>query len=168
MNLWLHPEFRAFSSRPLAAALTLLCRWGIAAVFLWAGTVKALDPRLFVDDVRSFQLVGDPWAAWLAMGLPWLEILTAVALLLGGWTRGACLVFTASLLLFVGVLSWAWSAGLDVSCGCFGHADNKTDYPLALGRNTLLLAATLGAWVGWSRLRKSTAPATFDRPQPAP
>jgi putative oxidoreductase len=45
--------------------------------------LKVADPISFLDDVRSFDLLGDPWAAWVAMGLPWLEILAGLAVMSG-------------------------------------------------------------------------------------
>lgn len=38
--------------------------------FVYAGVLKASDPGLFLIDVRSFDMLHDPHAAWLAITLP--------------------------------------------------------------------------------------------------
>ena len=51
-------------------------------VLVYAGAVKAWDPAAFLLDIRSFELLPDPWAAWLAMSLPWLEIFAGLAVII--------------------------------------------------------------------------------------
>jgi putative oxidoreductase len=151
VKIWSHPEIRAFPRRPVLCALALLTRLALAGVFLYAGVLKALDPGLFLLDVRSFQLLRDPWAAVLALGLPWLEIFAAVALGLGGWARGALLVMAGMLISFGIALVAAWGRGLDVTCGCFGASENRTNFPEVLTRDAVLLATV--AFTAWVRPR---------------
>lgn len=152
MKIWWHPEISRFRSAPLTAVVTLLARLIVAAVFIYAGVLKALDPQEFLLDVRSFQVLGDPWAAVVALGLPWLEILCGVALILGGWSRGACLVLAGMLLVFAGAFLQAWARGVDVTCGCFGKTENKTNFAQSLAIDAGLLALTALVWWGRSRL----------------
>ncbi len=63
--------------------LRLLLHFFFGGVFVYAGILKVADPMSFLDDIRSFDLLGDPWAAWLAMGLPWLEIFAGLAVMSG-------------------------------------------------------------------------------------
>jgi putative oxidoreductase len=149
VKIWSHPEFHAFRRRPVFCGLALLGRIILAGVFLYAGVLKASDPGLFLLDVRSFQILRDPWAAVLALGLPWLEILAGLALLLGGWARGALLVMAGMLVSFGIALVAAWTRGLDVTCGCFGASENHTNFPEVLTRDAALLA--LVVFVAWAR-----------------
>lgn len=146
------PERPLFRHTPGLAVAALAGRLLLAAVFLYTGSVKALDPAAFVIDVRSFQLLPDPWAAWLALGLPWLEIFAALALLLGGWARGALLTIAGMLLAFASAFIQAWARDLDVTCGCFGKTENHTNFVASLAIDSGLLAVT--AFVAWAVSRR--------------
>ncbi len=153
MKILSHPEIIHFRRAPGLASAALLSRLVLAGVFLFAGALKAFDPQEFLLDVRSFQVLGDPWAACLAMGLPWLEIFCGIALLLGGWTRGACLVLGVLLVVFAAAFVQAWVRGIDVTCGCFGKTENKTNFVQSLGIDAALLALTVFVWWGWAKMR---------------
>ena len=118
--------------------LTLL-RFLLGALFLWAGIAKGLDPAGFLEVISGYRLLPHPAAAALAFYLPFLEILCAAALLTGKWTEGASRLLLALMALFIGALLSAWARGLDVRCGCFGLSGGKTDYPLWLARDLLLM-----------------------------
>ena len=47
--------------------LRLLLHFFFGGVFVYSGILKVADPMSFLDDIRSFDLLGDPWAAWLAI-----------------------------------------------------------------------------------------------------
>ena len=118
---------------------TLLCAV-FGGVFVYAGVLKALDPTLFLLDVRSFNLLPDPFAAWLALGLPWLEIAAGVAVMLGVGRLGGLTVLLGLLLVFLIVIGISWARGLDISCGCFGGQAEVSDYLELVVRDAILLA----------------------------
>jgi uncharacterized membrane protein YphA (DoxX/SURF4 family) len=69
------------------------------------------------------------------------------ALLLGRATAGAAAICAALMLVFIAALASAWSRGLDISCGCFGHEDATANFPLLLARDCVLfLCATAIVW----------------------
>ena len=117
-------------------------------VFLYAGVLKARDPIVFLDDVRSFQMLADPYAAWLAISLPWLEIFAGLAVITGVLRAGGLLLLNAALLVFFVAISWAWYRGIDIRCGCFGDSGSASasDYFTLLARDAALLL--LGGAVG--------------------
>lgn len=117
---------------------------GFGGVFVYSGFLKVLDPGRFLVSVRSFQMLPDPFAAWLALGLPWLEIIAGLAVMTGGLRRGGLLVLNVALVGFALALGVAWSRGLDVECGCFG-GDGTTAIVDALVRDAGLLVA--GIWL---------------------
>lgn len=130
--------------------VALVCRWIVGGLFVYTGAIKAWDPGEFVIAVRSYQLVGDPWAAIVALGLPWLEIFGGLALVTGLARRGGALIVGGGLVFFIAVLSVSWARGLDIDCGCFGRSDNHTNYPAHLMLNVVLLAA-LAVGMRWDR-----------------
>ncbi len=121
--------------------LRLLLHFFFGGVFVYAGILKVVDPMSFLDDVRSFDMLDDPYAAWLAMGLPWLEILAGLAVMSGFLRSGGLMILNGSLLLFLGAISIAWWRGIDIRCGCFGHQDATSSYRDLILRDLLLLAA---------------------------
>ena len=121
--------------------ITVLLRWVVAGVFLYAGTLKALDPAYFATQVDHYRFL--PYALSCAVGvyLPWLEILAGAALALGIHRAGASLLLGGMLVVFFIALTSAWARGLDIACGCFGHTASKSSYPLSLVIDAALFAA---------------------------
>lgn len=121
--------------------LRLLLHFFFGAVFVYAGLLKVADPMAFLEDVRSFDLLGDPWAAWLAMGLPWLEIFAGLAVMSGFLRAGGMLILNGSLVAFLIAIAISWWRGIDIRCGCFGHSDTTSSYRDLILRDLLLLIA---------------------------
>ena len=119
---------------------TIAARLILAAVFLASGALKAIDPAAFLIDIRSFHILPDPWAAWLAMCLPWLEILTGASLLSGILASGAAWLAALMLTPFLAAIARSALIGLDINCGCFGSSTSSSSYPALILRNSTLLA----------------------------
>ena len=122
-------------------AVTFLLRWVVGAVFVYAGVLKALDPTQFAADIDNFRLLPYLMSCVVGVYLPWLEIVAGATFALGVWMRGAALLLGGLLVIFFIALSSAWFRGLDISCGCFGRASNKSNYPLSLLMDAALFAA---------------------------
>lgn len=131
--------------------LEWIFRLVLAGMFVLAGYEKARDPIRFLMDIRSFQMVPDPWAAMLAMGLPWLELFCAAGILLKRLYLGSVAVISASLAVFIIAISWSWHLGRDFTCGCFGAADLGLTTASHLALNTTLLG--MGIWLIWREFR---------------
>ena len=125
---------------------TGLC-WLFGTVFVYAGVLKALDPALFLMDVRSFDLLPDPFAAWLALFLPWLEIFAGLAVILGKGRPGGLLVLEGLLVVFLAVILLSWARGLDISCGCFGGKAEASNYVELVVRDVVLLLLGILCWI---------------------
>lgn len=127
----------------------LLCI-AFGGTFVYTGFLKVweLGPIKFTDDIRSFHLLSDPWVAWLAMSLPWLEILCGAAVMTGILRRGGLLLLSMLLLVFLGAFIQAWIRGINPSCGCFGHTGLKTEVAAMIALDLILLAAAkvLSQW----------------------
>jgi uncharacterized membrane protein YphA (DoxX/SURF4 family) len=125
--------------------LILLLIFG--GVFIYAGLMKAWRPLIFLDDVRSFALLRDPYAAMLAMFLPWIEIFGGIAVITGLGRRGGLLVLNASLVVFLAAILIAWSRGTDIRCGCFGGSGDATsNYVELIVRDVVLLGLGVYLW----------------------
>ncbi len=126
-----------------APLLALAARLGFAALLLYAAAPKLLDPAAFATAVGHYRLLPDWGNILVAHTLPWLEAVTALALLLGGRRlAGAWLLATGLSAVFAAAVASAWLRGLDISCGCFGTGSGITGRDVALRALLFAVAAT--------------------------
>lgn len=113
----------------------------IAAIFIYAGALKVLDPVGFAHDIDHYNIL--PWtvAVGLAFYLPWLEILCGLALIFRLFYRGALSVLTVLVVIFLVATIAAKARGLDITCGCFGHVSQNWSFPAHLALDLAILAA---------------------------
>ena len=100
----------------------------IGGIFVYAGAVKVLDPVQFGLDIDNYKLL--PWfvSVRLAFYLPWLEIFCGLALIFRFLYRGGLSLLTVLGLVFIGATVAAKARGLDITCGCFGHASQHWSF----------------------------------------
>src|SRR5213595_2121130 len=115
----------------------------IAAIFIYAGVLKALDPVQLAHDIDHYKIL--PWAVGvgLAFYLPWLEIFCGLALIFRLFYRGALSILTALVVVFLVSTIAAKVRGLDITCGCFGHASQNWNFPAHLALDLVLLAGVI-------------------------
>lgn len=125
------------------AYLTLIARLVICGTFLLAALPKIQDPVAFAASVEGFRVMGGGLTQWVALILPWLELVVGFGLLIPQIRRGSGILIAILLIAFIGLHTSAWMRGLDVSCGCFGAhaASDAPNYLWLILRNTALLAA---------------------------
>jgi len=118
----------------------------VGGVFIYAGVVKALQPVRFASDIDNYKIL--PWtiSVGLAFYLPWLEILCGLALFLRRLYLGGLSILTALVLIFSGVTIAAKVRGLDITCGCFGHASQNWSFSGHLALDLVILAALLALY----------------------
>ena len=145
----------------------LLARMLVGGVWVVAGALKLPDPNENVRAVRAYELLPESVVPVVGHGLPILEILVGLCLLLGLLTRVAAVVSTLLLVAFVVGIGSAWGRGLSIECGCFGGgagpaANAAAKYPWEIARDVGLLA--LSAYL----VRRPRTPwATDNRLHPA-
>jgi putative oxidoreductase len=112
----------------------------IAAIFIYAGVLKALDPVQLAHDIDHYKTL--PWAVGvgLAFYLPWLEIFCGLALIFRLFYRGALSILTSLVVVFLVATIAAKVRGLDITCGCFGHASQNWSFPTHLALDLGILA----------------------------
>jgi uncharacterized membrane protein YphA (DoxX/SURF4 family) len=131
----------------------LVFAWIFGAVFVIAGALKLRDPQLFTMQVRSFDLLPDPYNALLALSLPWLEVFCGLAVITGLLRLGGLLMLNAALVVFISVLGWLLAHGKQVDCGCFGSA-GQLSQSTELSMDVVLLVIGLGLLVREVKSRK--------------
>ncbi|MFH2218342.1 MAG: MauE/DoxX family redox-associated membrane protein [Pseudomonadota bacterium] len=105
----------------LSVRLYRALRTILAVAFIGSGTVKLLDPSAFAAVIKAFGLIPESWVTLSAVGLPVLEVIAGVALLLD--IRGGLTAVTIMITLFMVILIYGIRLGLDIDCGCFGPGD---------------------------------------------
>ncbi len=100
----------------------------VGGIFIYAGAIKALDPAQFANDIDNYKIL--PWtiSVGLAFYLPWLEMLCGLALIFRQFYRGAFAILTALISIFLVATIAAKLRGLDITCGCFGHASQHWNF----------------------------------------
>jgi putative oxidoreductase len=122
----------------------------VGGVFVYAGVLKILDPVQFANDIDNYKTL--PWfvSVRLALYLPWLEIFCGLAVIFRFLYRGGLSILTALLAVFIGATFVAKIRGLDITCGCFGHASKNWNFSTHLILDLLILLAGLALF---SRVR---------------
>lgn len=112
----------------------------LGGVFIYSGGVKLLDVRGFASLVSEYGLVPEALLAPVAFGLPVLEVLAGVGLLLE--VPGALSAISAMLIMFCTVLWYGILKDLDIDCGCFSTAELRGHAGLrqALYRDFVMIA----------------------------
>jgi putative oxidoreductase len=111
----------------------------VGAIFIYAGAIKAFDPMGFANDIDNYKIL--PWTIGigLAFYLPWLEILCGLALIARVLYRGGLSILVALIGIFIAATIAAKIRGLDITCGCFGHASKNWSFSTHLALDSVLL-----------------------------
>ena len=119
----------------------------VGGMFIYAGVIKAVDPLRFAIDIDNYKML--PWAIGvrLAFYLPWLELVCGFALILRFFYRGGLFILTALTVIFIASSIIAKVRGLDITCGCFGHASKNWNFTTHLGFDFAILVALVALWV---------------------
>ncbi len=128
----------AFAGRPSGRFVILGARLVLAALFAAAAAPTILDPVSFARDVENYHLLSPELVAVVAVVLPPLEMVLALALLTGVHARGAAVVTGGLLLGFAGGMAQAIARGIDLDCGCFGSAMAMEVSGWTVARNLVL------------------------------
>ena len=99
--------------------LILLLKWMVAALFIFAGISKILNPDTFARDIDNYRLLPYLLVTIMAVILPWLEVLCGIFLIVGTWKKGAAFTLLILTFMFLIAISSAVARGLDITCGCF-------------------------------------------------
>jgi uncharacterized membrane protein YphA (DoxX/SURF4 family) len=126
-----------------APLLALIARLVLAWVFISAGLPKVQDPVAFGVAIDGYRVISGSFTLWVAVMLPWLELIIGVGLLTPWLRRASAGMMTLLLALFIILHASAWIRGLDISCGCFGESADSPDYHWLILRNLALLLATI-------------------------
>ncbi len=119
----------------------------VGGIFVYAGVLKVLDPVRFGLDIDNYKSL--PWfiSVRLAFYLPWLEILCGLAVIFRFLYRGGLSILIALIGVFIGATIAAKARGLDITCGCFGHASQNWSFPQHMAVDFAIFIALVVLWL---------------------
>ncbi len=120
-----------------------IARCALAAIFLYSGAVKLLDPVGFAGQIAAYQLLPLTANILVAATLPAIELLAGVLLLYRRTAHPAALVIVVLNLVFLVALASAWMRGLSIDCGCFRPGGTSSSIPLAVLRDLCFIAGAV-------------------------
>jgi len=121
----------------------LACRFFVGGVLIYASIAKIQHPAAFAGVVNDYRLLPLPASNLLAIGLPWIELLTGLALITGVWRAEAALVAVGLLGVFIAALSINLYRGLEIECGCLSLSGGRDISYLTVAEDVVLLVAGL-------------------------
>ncbi len=135
---------RFFTHPAVLRALGLL----IGAVLIYASLDKLRYPDRFADVVREYDLLPLGLVNAFSLVMPWVEVVTGAALVVGIWRRAAGLLSVGLFAAFMIAIAQAVLRGLQVECGCFdvsGMSSTNASWDL-FARDVGLLVASVLVW----------------------
>ena len=118
--------------------LHYLFRLVLGGVFIWAGIIKISNPLVFAQDIANYQVFPQIISFFLALFLPWIEVICGVCVLTGILLRSSSAFLICLLVGFLFLIIVTLIRGIDVECGCFGSLGRQVDYKLLLTDSALL------------------------------
>ena len=99
--------------------LELASRWILGLIFIYASYNKILFSADFAKIIYGYDLLPHALINLIAIILPFLELVSGLALILGVYPRSAVLIVNFLLLAFIILLSINLIRGHEFDCGCF-------------------------------------------------
>ncbi|MCP4144782.1 MAG: DoxX family membrane protein [bacterium] len=123
--------------------IELLLRLMIGGTFIYASISKIFHPDAFALSIFHYRLVPAALLHPFAIYLPYLEFFAGAALIAGKYIKGASLLVSLMVLMFIGAISSALFRDIDISCGCFGTEGGHAIGLQLLFRDFILLAGSI-------------------------
>jgi uncharacterized membrane protein YphA (DoxX/SURF4 family) len=94
-------------------------RIALGLVFILASLDKIRNSEEFAANIANYRLVPYQLINFVAITLPWLEVVTGSFLVMGIWIRANAWIVSIMLSAFAIAILQALLRNLDISCGCF-------------------------------------------------
>lgn len=112
--------------------LALILRLYIAGLFIYAGMNKINYAAEFAETIASYRIVPYWGVNFMAVTLPWIELICGIMMVCGIRVRSAIVVAGSLLVMFTLALSvnLIWQA--PISCGCFHTLEDTISWKTLL------------------------------------
>lgn len=115
-----HPSTAA----TFGGTILLVLRLALALAFFYSGFAKLLDPQELLFAVKAFKILPtqpDLLITTATYTVPIAEVLCAVLLVIGLWSRAAGFLLSLMIVVFTAAIFSVLMRGLSIDCGCFGQ-----------------------------------------------
>ena len=116
----------------------------LGVVFVVAAARKIADPPAFAQAVSNYRILPVAAVHLVALWVPWIEMLTGLALVVGLWTRETAGLAGALLVVFVIGVGVNLARGRAIDCGCFGDGSEAKSRSELLAGMRWTIARDLG------------------------
>ncbi|MBW1894794.1 MAG: DoxX family membrane protein [Deltaproteobacteria bacterium] len=99
--------------------LELTVRFVLGGIFIFASIDKIIAPAHFAKIIYGYYLFPECSINLIAIVLPYLELFSGIALVLGIYPRSAVIILGSLLLFFCIAISINLVRGVEFDCGCF-------------------------------------------------
>jgi putative oxidoreductase len=99
--------------------IELAARWILGLTFIYASFHKIAAPADFAKIVYGYDLFPAVFINLIAIIIPFLELITGLALVSGFYPRSAAIIINALLMAYIIVLTLNLIRGHEFDCGCF-------------------------------------------------
>jgi len=128
----------------IAKIFFFLSSWLLGGVFIYSSFHKIVDPSGFARILYGYNLFPLLTIHPFAVMVPFFELLAGLALLIGVYRRGASLVVSGMLVVFIFAISVNLIRGHEFDCGCFSLShDNGMSALQLLVRDIFFLVASI-------------------------
>ena len=103
----------------------LIARWILGITFIYASYHKIISPGDFAKIIYGYDLLPDGLINLIAIILPFVELFSGLALILGIYPLSAALIVNGMLLTFIIALSINLVRGHEFDCGCFSFGETE-------------------------------------------
>lgn len=104
--------------------IELALRWIIGLTFIYASYHKIISPADFAKIVYGYDLFPAALINLIAIMIPFLELVTGSALLIGVYPRSAAIILNTLIMAYIIVLAINLIRGHEFDCGCFSFGES--------------------------------------------
>ncbi len=122
--------------------LALILRLYIAGMFIYAGMYKINYAAEFAETIASYRMVPYWGVHFMAVTLPWIELICGIMLVCGIRVRSCIVVIGILLMMFTIGIAVNLLRGAPISCGCFQTLEDAISWR-TLARDLIWVAMTV-------------------------
>jgi putative oxidoreductase len=121
----------------------LVARLVLGSIFIYASYHKILAPDEFAKIVYGYDLFPSETINLIAIIIPFIELISGIALIIGIYTRSAAIIIIGMLAAFVIAISINIIRGHEFDCGCFSSDTSQAVNSAwqTLGRDMIFMMA---------------------------